>query len=64
MGHTAYRLEPGHALRLTIAGSDAPEFVPSTGRTENRWTATDALKARHRVTVGGTEGVRIALPVL
>lgn len=64
MGHTAYRLEPGHTLRLTIAGSDAPEFVPSTGRPENRWTATDALKARHRVTVGGAEGVRIALPVL
>ncbi|MFJ2259140.1 CocE/NonD family hydrolase [Streptomyces sp. NPDC087844] len=38
LGHTGYRLRPGHRLALTIAGSDYPMFLPSSGSTENPWT--------------------------
>jgi predicted acyl esterase len=39
LGHVGYRLPPGHALRLTLASSDAPEFVPAPGTGEHRWLA-------------------------
>ncbi|MFL1898102.1 CocE/NonD family hydrolase [Streptomyces tauricus] len=38
LGHTGYRLRPGHRLALTLAGSDYPMFLPSSGSTENPWT--------------------------
>ncbi|WP_084599646.1 CocE/NonD family hydrolase C-terminal non-catalytic domain-containing protein [Actinoplanes subtropicus] len=36
LGHVAYRLPAGHALRLAVASSDAPEFVPAPGTGEHR----------------------------
>lgn len=60
LGHTGYRLRPGHRLHLQIASSDYPEFPPNSGTTENRWTAarragsrqvlhTDPARASHLV---------------
>ncbi|HTU29426.1 MAG TPA: CocE/NonD family hydrolase, partial [Solirubrobacteraceae bacterium] len=37
MGHVGYRLATGHRMRLTIASSDFPEFVPAPGTGEHRW---------------------------
>jgi predicted acyl esterase len=39
LGQVGYRLAAGHALRLTLASSDAPEFVPAPGNGEHRWLA-------------------------
>jgi putative CocE/NonD family hydrolase len=41
MGHTGYRLRPGHRLRLALSSSDFPEFVPHPGTDENPWLAVD-----------------------
>jgi uncharacterized protein len=41
LGHTGYRLRPGHALRLHVCSSDYPLFLPNSGTEENPWTATD-----------------------
>ena len=41
LGHTGYRLRPGHRLRLTLCSSDFPEFVPHPGTAENPWLAVD-----------------------
>lgn len=41
LGHTGYRVRPSHRLRLQLASSDFPEFVPHPGTTEHRWTAVD-----------------------
>ncbi len=41
MGHTGYRLRPGHRFRLNIASSDFPEFMRYPGTDENPWLATE-----------------------
>ncbi|MEU6408031.1 CocE/NonD family hydrolase [Microbispora sp. NPDC046933] len=41
MGHVGLRLRSGHKLRLHIASSDFPEYVPSTGDGANPWTAAE-----------------------
>ena len=39
LGHTGYRLGPGHRLRLSLSSSDYPEFVPHPGTSDNPWLA-------------------------
>ena len=39
LGHTGYRVRPGHRLRLALFSSDFPEFVPHPGTDENPWLA-------------------------
>lgn len=39
LGHTGYRLRPGHRLRLALTSSDFPEFVPHPGTDQNPWQA-------------------------
>ncbi|MDP4502549.1 CocE/NonD family hydrolase [Nonomuraea turcica] len=41
MGHVGLRIRRGHKVRLHIASSDYPEYVPSTGDARNPWTAAD-----------------------
>ncbi|MFE4333806.1 CocE/NonD family hydrolase C-terminal non-catalytic domain-containing protein [Streptomyces sp. NPDC056831] len=40
LGHTGYRVRPGHRLTLMIASSDFPLYVPNSGTDENPWLAT------------------------
>ncbi|GGT65960.1 esterase [Streptomyces atratus] len=40
LGHTGYRVRPGHRLALVIASSDFPLYVPNSGTDENPWLAT------------------------
>jgi len=64
LGHTGYRVPAGHALRLTLASSDAPEFVPAPGTGEHRWLAASTVPNRQRVRLGGPDGVRLHCTVL
>jgi uncharacterized protein len=41
MGHTGYRVQPGHRLRVHLASSDFPEYLPHPGTAENPWLAAD-----------------------
>ncbi|WP_406386284.1 CocE/NonD family hydrolase [Streptomyces sp. NBC_01618] len=43
LGHTGYRVRPGHRLALLIASSDFPLYVPNSGTDESPWLAP-ALK--------------------
>ena len=61
LGHIGYRMAAGHALRLTLASSDAPEFVPAPGTGEHRWLATKTIPNRQRIHLGDT---RLTLTVL
>ncbi len=63
LGQLGYRLHPGHALRLTLASSDAPEFVPYWGAGENRWAQASVVVNTQQVELGGGHGVRLCLPV-
>jgi predicted acyl esterase len=49
MGHTGYRLRPGHRFRLNVASSDFPEFMPHPGTEENPWLATETKPSTQRL---------------
>lgn len=49
MGHTGYRMRPGHRFRLNIASSDFPEFMRHPGTGENPWLATQTEPSTQRL---------------
>ncbi|MFI6505853.1 CocE/NonD family hydrolase [Nonomuraea typhae] len=62
--HAGYILRPGHSLRLHLAGSDFPEFVPTPGTGENPWFATETRRNEHVLRLGGAEAARLTITVL
>ncbi len=52
LGHTGYRVRPGHRLTVAIYSSDYPEFVPHPGTGANRWTAVDVERSSQTLHVG------------
>jgi uncharacterized protein len=51
MGHTGYRLRPGHRFRLNITSSDFPEYMRHPGTGENPWLATETKPSTQRLIV-------------
>jgi predicted acyl esterase len=49
VGSTAYRIRPGHRLRLLVSGSNFPRFDVNPGTADARGTATRHESAEHRV---------------
>ncbi len=64
LGHTGYRVEPGHRLRLHVAASDFPVFLPHPGTVENPWDATAVQPARQTLAAGGATPSYVGLTVL
>lgn len=64
MADIGYRLEPGHRLRLEVAGSEFPRYIVHPGSEEDPWQASDGAPAEHRIEVGGSTGSRLRLQVL
>lgn len=64
LGHAGYVVEPGHSLRLTLASSDAPDYVTSPGTGENRWLAVETSLAEQEIRLGGEAGALLRLTVL
>ncbi|MFJ9898384.1 CocE/NonD family hydrolase [Streptomyces sp. NPDC091280] len=62
--HTGYRLRPGHALRLHIASSDFPMYVPHPGTEENPWLATDGKTTTQTLRTGGQHDSHLSLTVV
>ncbi|MBN1527528.1 MAG: CocE/NonD family hydrolase [Thermoleophilaceae bacterium] len=62
--HAGYLLRPGHALRLHLAGSDFPEFVPNPGTGANPWLARETRTNEHVVRLGGQAPARLTFTVL
>ncbi|MFG2971104.1 CocE/NonD family hydrolase [Streptomyces sp. NPDC048288] len=61
LGHTGYRLRPGHHLRLHLHSSDFPEFVLHPGTDDNPWLATRGERTAQRIRLGGVDGARLTL---
>lgn len=60
LGHTAYRLERGHRLRLEVASSMFPRFAVHPGTSEPVWSARDRRPSRQVITLGpGRSRLRI-----
>ncbi|MFE5855777.1 CocE/NonD family hydrolase [Streptomyces sp. NPDC056500] len=53
LGHTGYRLRPGHRLRLQICGSDFPLYAPHPGTDGDLWQATKFSPAEQTLRIGG-----------
>lgn len=64
LGHLGYRVPAGHSLRLTVASSDFPEFVPAPGTGEHRWLASRTRHNRQSLALGGADGAMLSLSVL
>jgi putative CocE/NonD family hydrolase len=64
LGHTGYRLAAGHRLRLQVATSDFPVFLPNPGTDENPWLATTGRRNRQTLAAGGPDPSSVDLTVL
>jgi len=61
LGQIGYRLAAGHRLRLHIASSDYPEFIPQSGTGENFWSATEFASNTQTLVVGGDVGAHLVI---
>ncbi|MFD4256935.1 CocE/NonD family hydrolase [Streptomyces sp. NPDC058534] len=64
LGHTGYRVRPGHRLALMIAGSDFPNHLPNSGSLENPWLATAPKVSLQKLWTGSAHPSRLCLTVL
>ena len=64
LGHTAYRLMPGHRLRLHVASSDFPLYLWHPGTSEDPWWATQGAANGQTLITGGGHGSSVDLTVL
>jgi uncharacterized protein len=64
MGHTGYRLLPGHRFRLNITSSDFPEYMRHPGTDENPWLATETKPSTQRLTTRPDAPASLRLTVL
>jgi putative CocE/NonD family hydrolase len=62
--HAGYRVRPGHALRLHVASSDFPMYLPHPGTEENPWSAATGKTTIQSLTTGGPTPSHIVLTVL
>jgi uncharacterized protein len=64
LGAVAFRLHPGHRLRLAISCSRFPTYLPHPGTTESVWTAVRTQAAEQTLWAGGSLGSMLLLSVL
>ncbi len=64
LGHTGYRVRPGHRLALMIAGSDFPNHLPNSGSLESPWRATTPKASLQHLHTGAAHPSRLCLTVL
>ncbi|MFE3559222.1 CocE/NonD family hydrolase [Streptomyces sp. NPDC059193] len=64
LGHTGYRVRPGHRLALMIAGSDFPNHLPNSGSLENPWLTTAPKASLQKLRTGSAHPSRLRLTVL
>jgi uncharacterized protein len=63
LGSTGYRLLPGHRLRLEVAASDFPRYLPDAGPGLDPWTAVGGVSARREIRLGD-DGLRVVITAL
>jgi len=64
MGHTGYRLQPGHRLRVHLASSDYPLYLWHPGTGENPWQAIQGQRNEQTLVTGGPEPSHLSITVL
>jgi hypothetical protein len=64
LGHTGYRLQPGHRLRVHLASSDYPLYLWHPGTTENPWHAIRGQRNEQTLVTGGAGPSHLSITVL
>jgi uncharacterized protein len=64
LNHIAYRLLPGHSLRLQMASSDYPLYLPHPGTAENPWQTTQSVTNGLSLLSGGDKSSFLSVTVL
>lgn len=59
--HMGYRVRSGHRLRLQLASSEYPEFVPNPGTVEPAWTAVEFKASDQTLTCGAATVLRLTV---
>ena len=54
LGHTGHRLPAGNRLRVQVASSDYPLYVPHPGTAESPWFAVETMVNRQAVLTGAS----------
>ncbi|MGV9384937.1 CocE/NonD family hydrolase [Nonomuraea sp. NPDC003707] len=63
LGDTAYRVRPGHRLRLAISSSCFPLYLVHPGNDEDLWHVSRSRPARQTLHLGGSDGAVLRLPI-
>ncbi len=64
LGHTGYRVRPGHRLRLHVCSSDYPLYLPNPGTAENPWLAVETAATTQTLHVGDGTVAELRLSVI
>jgi uncharacterized protein len=64
LNHLGYRLPGGHRLRLQIASSDFPLYLPHPGTGVNPWLATQVATNEQTLLSGGEQSSYLVVSVL
>lgn len=64
LGDTGHRLEPGHRLRIQVASSCFPLYLPHNGGDAHPWRAGRTTGSTQRLLTGGQDGAYLELTVL
>ena len=62
LGHTGHRVGAGHSLRLQVASSDYPLYVPHPGTSESPWFAVETAVNHQQLAIGPSRLVLTVLP--
>ena len=63
LAHMGYRVLPGHRLRLHLASSDFPLYLPHPGTDEDPWHAVTGSPSEQTVPVGGDAQAYVSLTI-
>jgi len=64
LAHIGYRVLPGHRLRLHLASSDFPLYLPHPGTDENPWRAVTGRPSHQTLHVGGASDAFVCLTLV
>jgi putative CocE/NonD family hydrolase len=61
LGDTAYRLLPGHALRLAVSSSRHPRYIADPGTGESAWDGTEFRVTEQALLLGDGRAGSVSL---
>ncbi|MDP9185132.1 MAG: CocE/NonD family hydrolase [Actinomycetota bacterium] len=63
LSHTGYRVLPGHRIRLQLASSDFPLYLPYPGTDDDPWRGVTGRPSEQTLPVGGGSEAYLSLTV-